>query len=47
MELKPAIIRSSVVLPQPDGPSSVVKLPSSTVSVVGRMTCLPAKLFSI
>ena len=43
----PAIIRRSVVLPQPEGPSSVVKLPLSIVRDVGRMTCFFSKRFVI
>jgi len=29
----PAIMRSTVVLPQPDGPSSVVKVPDATAKL--------------
>ena len=43
----PAIIRRSVVLPQPEGPSSVVKRPFRIVSVVGCMTCFLSKLLAI
>ena len=32
----PAIKRSVVVLPQPDGPSSVTRLPASTVKLTSR-----------
>ena len=36
---KPAMRRSSVVLPEPDGPTMAVVLPGSTDSVTPRSTC--------
>ncbi len=37
--VNPAIMRSSVVLPQPEGPSSVKNSPSSIWSVMLRTAC--------
>ena len=44
---KPAIMRSVVVLPQPDGPSSAKNSPGATVRSMRSTTrVLPSKLFS-
>ena len=37
----PAIMRSVVVLPQPDGPSSTVKLPAGTVKLTPWIAAAP------
>src|SRR5215208_1285140 len=41
----PAIIRRVVVLPQPDGPSSVSRRPSATASDTSATARTPPKLF--
>ena len=41
----PAIIRSSVDLPQPDGPTKTANSPSSIVRSKGGITCVSPKLF--
>src|SRR5215469_17488646 len=40
---KPAIIRSNVVLPQPEGPSSAWRLPRSTLSDTSSTTAVVPK----
>ena len=45
MLLKPAIIRKSVVLPQPDGPSSVNNSPLRTLIERPGITTLPSSNF--
>ena len=42
----PAIIRSSVDLPQPDGPTSTQNSPSAIAMSTPRITCVPPKYFS-
>ena len=41
--MKPAIMRSSVVLPQPDGPSIEKKLPRATLKESASTAACPAK----
>ena len=41
--MNPAIIRNSVVLPQPDGPSIEKKLPRSTLKDSASTAVCPAK----
>ncbi len=38
-DMKPAIMRSVVVLPQPDGPNSETNSPSPSASVTSRTAC--------
>ena len=45
MLLKPAIIRKSVVLPQPDGPSNVNNSPLRTLIERSGITTLPSSNF--
>jgi hypothetical protein len=42
----PAIMRSSVDLPQPEGPTSTVNCPSSMEMSTPRMICVAPKYFS-
>src|SRR5574337_1221485 len=44
---RPAIMRSSVDLPQPDGPTSTQNSPSAMSMSTPRMTWVPPKCFSI
>jgi hypothetical protein len=39
---RPATIRSSVVLPQPEGPTSTISAPSSIVRSTDRTACVPS-----
>src|SRR3954470_1538044 len=41
----PAIMRSSVDLPQPDGPTSTANSPSAISMSTPRITCVPPKYF--
>src|SRR6478752_6638510 len=40
---RPAIIRSSVDLPQPEGPTSTANSPSAISTLTPRITCVPPK----